>query len=99
ADDDVAAGKIEPAVEPFGEPERSRRRHRADRGTAVRVERRRGRAMEIGKAQLFGRRRQARLVLDRSFVDALARGVDASREVDDVADVKGSQILPGGREL
>ena len=71
----------------------------ADGGAAVRVQGRRGRAVEIGGAQLLGRRGQPGPVLDRALVDALARSEDATREIDHGADLERRQLLGRRRQL
>src|SRR5215471_4691694 len=73
ADDDIAAREVEPAVEPFRETKRRGSRHRADLAAAVRIDRGGRRAVEIDKAQLLARSRQAEAVLDRALVGAFAR--------------------------
>ena len=57
------------------------------------------RAVEIGGAQLLGRRGQPGAVLDRALVDALARSEDATREIDHGADLERRQLLGRRRQL
>src|SRR5690606_29047691 len=86
ADHDVDAGELEPAVQPFGKAERSRRGYGAYGVTAVGRDARRGRAMEIGAAQFSRGGGQPVSVLDSPLIDALACGEDAAREIGDRAD-------------
>src|SRR5262249_47225176 len=67
ADDDVAAGEIEPAVEPLREAERGGRGHRADRIAAVGIDARRRRAMEIGKPERIAAGGHSGAVFDRAL--------------------------------
>ena len=98
ADYYVAAGKLEPAIEPLGEAEGGGGGHRTHVRTAVEVERCGGRAMEIHEPELLGRRRQPGAVLYRPFVDTLAGGVDAARQVDDGAEFERRKVLRRGRK-
>src|SRR5690348_8928493 len=81
ADDDVAAGEFEPAVEPLREAERRGRGHRADGVAAVRVDARRRRAVEIGDAERILSRRHAETVGDGALVDAFARSEQPAAQI------------------
>src|SRR5215831_10592767 len=93
ADNDVAAGKFEPAVEPLREAERGGGGDGADGVAAVGIDRRRRRAVEVGKPERIARGRHAGAVLDGALIGALARGEDAAAEIGDRADLKLAQIV------
>src|SRR6185437_9565978 len=77
AHDDVAAGQLEPAIEPLGEAERGGRGDSADIVGAVGLDRGSRRAVKIGAAELLARGRHAGAVLDGVLVNALTAGEDA----------------------
>src|SRR5262245_4595631 len=93
ANDDVAARERKPAVEPLGETERRSRGHRTDGVAAVGVDRRRGRAMEIGEPERVAAGGHSRALLDRALIHAFARREDAAGEIGDRADFQAAQIL------
>ena len=99
ADNDVRAGNVEPAVEPFGEAERGGGGHRADFISAVRIDHRRRRAMEIGAAEIDIGCRHAGAFFDRALVDAFARRIEPPGEIDHGADLQRAQVFGGGRQL
>src|SRR3984893_6713204 len=93
ADDDVAAGALAPAVEPLREAKRGGGGDGADGVAAVGIDRRRRRAVEVGKPERIACGRHAGAVLDGALVDALARGEDATAEIGDRADLKLAQVV------
>src|ERR1700738_257925 len=99
ADDDVAAGELEPAVEPFGEAKGCRRRDRADGVAAVRIDGSSRGAMKINAAERVLVRGHPRAVLDGALVHAFACGEDATSEIHDRPDLQSAQVLGADRKL
>src|ERR1700730_2500272 len=99
ADDDVAAGELEPAVEPFGESKGCRRRDRADGVAAVRIDGSSRGSMKIYAADRILAGRHPRAVLDGALVHAFAGGEDAASEIDHGADLQSAQVVGARRKI
>src|SRR5262249_58596693 len=99
ADEELAAGEFEPTVEPLREAERGGRGDGADGVAAVGIDRRRRRAVEVGKPERIARGRHAGAALDGALIGALARGEDAAAEIGDRADLKLAQIVGRRRQV